>query len=117
MIDYVNLLREGILEAYTGIFQGFKADQQAALLLPHIENLMKFLQVIYADQEKSEAVCRGAVGLLGDIADAMGETVRPLFASGWVDTFIKSTRANRNYTAATKEIAKWTRTKVKAIGA
>jgi importin subunit beta-1 len=113
MIDYVNLLREGILEAYTGIFQGFKADGKSELLLPFVEEICRFLNVISADQDKTEAVSRAAVGLLGDIADSLGKRVKPLLSYSWVDNFIQTTRTNRNYTAATKEVAKWTKNMVK----
>ncbi len=65
MIDYVNVLREGILEAYTGIVQGFKADGKANLLFPYVESIFSLLHVISMDPERSETVVKSAVGLIG----------------------------------------------------
>ena len=65
MADYVNSLREGILEAYTGIVQGLKADGKSALLAPYIEGIFKFLHNISMDENRTDGVARGAIGLLG----------------------------------------------------
>jgi importin subunit beta-1 len=68
MIDYVNLLREGILEAYTGIVQGVKADGQSAMILPYAESIFSFLHIIYQDTGRPESVLRGAIGLIGYVS-------------------------------------------------
>ena len=66
MVDYVNSLREGILEAYTGIVQGLKADGKSALLVPYLESVFKLLHAIAMDStNRTDAVTRGAIGLLG----------------------------------------------------
>lgn len=123
MVDYVNLLREGILEAYTGITQGLKGNKRsfgftweplslfiAQLLLPYMEKIFIFLHAVSQDEENTEEVTRGAIGLLGDIADALGVQVKPLLQGAWVESFLKRARGGRGFNASTKEVAKWSKT-------
>ena len=65
MIDYINILREGILEAYTGIVQGLKDCNRADLVLPYVEAIMGFLELINADENKDPTVLNKAIGLVG----------------------------------------------------
>ena len=115
MIDYVNSLREGILEAYTGIVQGFKADGKGDVLLPYVQPMFEFLRLLFMDDERSEAVTRGAVGLIGDLADALKGRIRELLAQDWVESFLKVARGKRGMSASTKEVAKWAKTAVKSV--
>lgn len=44
MVDYLNELREGCLEAYTGIIQGLKGDQENVhreFTLSHLHDLQE----------------------------------------------------------------------------
>lgn len=105
MIEYVNELREGILEAYTGIVQGMKDKQQ---LFPYVEHMVLFIgEVIYRDTNKNEAVTRGSVGLLGDICDMCGKDLAPLVSkSTWIRSFVGQAAQSKNQ--STKEVASWT---------
>lgn len=38
LIDYINQLREGISEAYTGIIQGLRADKKGTEISPFVSN-------------------------------------------------------------------------------
>merc|ERR1712071_671195 len=49
LIDYVNQLREGILEAYTGIFQGLKDGNRVEILIPYVDAITGFLELIATD--------------------------------------------------------------------
>lgn len=51
MIDYTNLLRNGILEAYSGIFQGFKNSPKTQLLIPYAPHILQFLDSIYMEKD------------------------------------------------------------------
>lgn len=64
-IDYVNGLREGIVEAYVGIVQALKGSPSAVQLGPHVAGVFAFLQVVYADPEKTDALHRAMIGLIG----------------------------------------------------
>jgi len=80
-IEYVNLLRIGIFEAYTGIFQGFKKAGSRALetLVQYAEPLLSFLESVCNDKEnRDDFVTRAAVGLLGDLAHTLGTAIVPL---------------------------------------
>ena len=65
LIDYVYLLRDGILEAYTGIIQGLKDGGRDEVLLPYIENVMVFLEMLAADTDIDESVLGKAIGCVG----------------------------------------------------
>eukprot|EP00898_Chlorokybus_atmophyticus_P004073 jgi/Chlat1/4667/Chrsp3S05614 len=80
LIDYNNSLRNGIFEAYSGIFQGFKG-QKADRMLPFADHILSFVESVAQDQDRDDAVTRSAVGVLGDMADALGPSVAPVFAN------------------------------------
>ena len=65
MIDYVNILREGILEAYTGIVQGLKESNRTEALIPYVESIMIFLELINNDENTDLTVINKAIGLIG----------------------------------------------------
>ena len=67
LVEYMNTLRESILEAYTGIFQALAQSGQIAQLMgPHIGQITEFLQCLAADiQTRTEAVTIACVGLIG----------------------------------------------------
>eukprot|EP00567_Pseudictyota_dubia_P000409 CAMPEP_0197465044 /NCGR_PEP_ID=MMETSP1175-20131217/64336_1 /TAXON_ID=1003142 /ORGANISM="Triceratium dubium, Strain CCMP147" /LENGTH=870 /DNA_ID=CAMNT_0043001049 /DNA_START=88 /DNA_END=2700 /DNA_ORIENTATION=+ len=76
LIDYVNSLREGILEAYTGIIQGLKDGNRIDLLVPYVEAVFGFLDVLATDSTRDDEVLSKAVGLIGDIASTLGARVK-----------------------------------------
>jgi len=65
MIDYVNQLREGILEAYVGIVQGLKSGNCAGEMASHVNDIFAFMHTIHDDVEKTEALIRCILGLIG----------------------------------------------------
>jgi len=78
MIEYLNVLREGILEAYTGIVQGLKDGKQIQLLIninsPAIPKIFHFLERIARDvndhpNSVDDSILEHAIGLIGDLAD------------------------------------------------
>lgn len=75
LIDFVNTLREGILEAYTGIIQGLDEGGKVQLIVPYGEAIMGFLENITHDPNKDDEVINGAIGVLGDLTDSLREQV------------------------------------------
>ncbi|CAL9044236.1 unnamed protein product [Musa banksii] len=47
MLEYTNELRNGILEAFSGILQGFKSCPKTQLLMPHAPHILQFLDRLY----------------------------------------------------------------------
>jgi len=109
LVDYVNTLREGILEAYTGVVGGLKTGGKADLLLPYIADVFTFLHLTLTDQDRSETILRSAIGLLGDLAEAFpnGQLKEPL-NSPWVGDLLKAGRTKLGG-SETKKVAKWAR--------
>jgi importin subunit beta-1 len=72
MIDYNNMLRNGIFEAYAGLLQGFKDDKaKVQQLLTHAQFVLSFIEEVSKDKDRDEAVTRAMVGVMGDMADTM----------------------------------------------
>lgn len=71
-MDHTNLLRNGILEAYSGIFQGFKNSPKSQLLISYAPHILQFLDSIYMEKDMDDLVMKTAIGVLGDLADTLG---------------------------------------------
>ena len=66
LVEYLQSLREGILEAYTGIIQGLKDGGRIQLIQgTDVENMIGLLEKIASDSYKEDEVLNKAVGLLG----------------------------------------------------
>ncbi|KAF2976115.1 hypothetical protein EK904_014138 [Melospiza melodia maxima] len=70
MVDYLNELREGCLEAYTGIIQGLKGDQEnvhpdVMLVQPRVEFILSYIDHIAGDEDHTDGVVACAAGLIG----------------------------------------------------
>ena len=81
MFDYVISLREGIMDAWGGIIGAMKSgeksrysiqgssdmliDHTAALLEPYVESIFSLLNIIYLDQNRSDALMRASMGVIG----------------------------------------------------
>lgn len=79
------------------------ADQ----LLPHIANVFGFINFCLMDENRTEAILRSSVGLLGDMAETFPNgQLRAQLQSEWVTTAVKTCR-NRSPSAESKATAKW----------
>jgi len=107
LVDYLNQLREGIFEAYTGIIQGLRGDNAAdPHLLGHVQHIVNFVNFVCADSNRSEAVTRGAVGVLGDLAHALGPKAKPYLSQAFIKTILdECLKAD----GGTRDVAQWAR--------
>jgi importin subunit beta-1 len=106
LVDYLNQLREGIFEAYTGILQGLRTDNQADHFLPYTTHVVNFVGHVFTDQSRTDAVTRGAIGVLGDLAHALGAKVKAPLNQDFVKALINESIQSEN--DQTREVAKWT---------
>ncbi|KAJ7174341.1 hypothetical protein C8R46DRAFT_88500 [Mycena filopes] len=70
-MDYVNQLREGILEAYTGLVSGFKGTDKVSVLLPYVDSILELIHRCSLDEERTDAQMKLSFGLIGDLAEAL----------------------------------------------
>lgn len=105
LVSYVLQLREDIFESYTSIIQGLRTDNKADLLLRHVEAIVGFVSFVWNDPNKSDEVIRGAVGVLGDLAHALGSKVRDVLKHEIVQGIINECVTSRDQ--QTREVAKW----------
>ncbi|KAL3822557.1 hypothetical protein ACHAXA_007668 [Cyclostephanos tholiformis] len=115
LIDYVNLLREGILEAYTGIVQGLKDGNRTDLLLPYVDAILSFLEMLASDRKNDydNEVLGKAVGLVGDIASSFGVHIKEQIRQPYVMELLKEGRATGDPTIV--ETCDWASTIVQQI--
>mmetsp|Transcript_1337 Transcript_1337/g.1780 ORF Transcript_1337/g.1780 Transcript_1337/m.1780 type:complete len:860 (+) Transcript_1337:100-2679(+) len=105
LIDYLNLLREGVLEAYTGIVQGLKTENKQEHLIGYLDGIAAFLQLIASDENRDESVVQHAVGVIGDLGDALGSRVYSYVTRPFVATLLQDGQTG---TDKTREICDWT---------
>ncbi|XP_077089872.1 importin subunit beta-1 isoform X4 [Siphateles boraxobius] len=111
MVDYLNELREGCLEAYTGIIQGLKGDQEnvhpdVMLVQPRVEFILSFIQHIAEDEDRSDGVVANAVGLIGDLCTTFGKDVMKLVeVRPQINDLL--TEGRRSKITKTKTLATW----------
>ncbi|KAF5352963.1 hypothetical protein D9758_007879 [Tetrapyrgos nigripes] len=115
LVDYVSQLREGILEAYTGIITGFKNTDKVNLLVPYTPNVLDLIQRCLVDDERTDSLMKLCYGLLGDLADALKDgQIKQLLLQPWVATELK---ARQRMSPDTKKTMRWAREMVKGATA
>lgn len=116
MFDYFISLREGILDAWDGAILAMKQGK-ADSLRPYVESIVKFLHLVAQDPNRSEALLRAAMGVVGDLADAFpGGDYGEAFRAEWMTQLVKEVRSSQEYSARTKETARWAREQIKRQG-
>lgn len=105
LIEYVNILREGILEAYTGIIQGLKDGNKVALLNPYAETIIGFLELLANDPCRDEDVLKASIGCLGDICSALGPQVKELISRNFTQILVEEGMSCGD--PSTVETAQW----------
>jgi len=114
MYDYVISLREGIMDAWSGIIGAMKAGGKIQILQQYTVSIFSLLSKIAQDHNRSEALMRSCMGVIGDLADAFpnGELASD-FRSESITVMIKQTKTNREFSTRTIETARWAREQVK----
>ena len=105
MIEYVNTLRECVLEAYTGIIQGLKDGNRVDLFVPYVQPVAQFLQLISSDPNRDDLVLAKAAGLIGDLASSMGHGIKDQLNQAFVKQLLQD--ANATGDDSTMETAQW----------
>lgn len=106
LVEYLNTLREGILEAYTGIIQGLRGDNAVNEISSSLTHIVQFVAIIQQDDQRTEAVTKAAVGVIGDIASAFGSQVKDLLHRQFVSSLI-SECMKEDASESAKTVAKW----------
>jgi importin subunit beta-1 len=105
LVEYINQLREGIFEAYTGIIQGLRSDNCADNFLPFVNQVLSFITFVFTDNTRTELVSKGGLGVIGDLAHALGPKVKQQLLQASVKNIISECLNSENQ--QTQEIAKW----------
>jgi len=71
-IDYLNSLRESILEAYVSILQGLHDDDKEHLFFRYLDKLVAFIHRIANDSDMEPMVIRASCSMIGDLARLLG---------------------------------------------
>lgn len=115
VIEYINSLREAILEAYSGIIQGLKAENKLDVLLPFLEKILDFAARCGTDSvipdRRSGGVVKALVALFGDLGIFAGQYAIPLLSQPFVDRLIVECSEDED----TADIAEYTREVVAKI--
>ncbi|KXT12569.1 hypothetical protein AC579_2091 [Pseudocercospora musae] len=114
MLDYIVSLREGIMDAWSGIVMALRSSQKQQLLQPYVESIFQLLNSVYSDPNRTEALLRSSMGVVGDIAEAFpnGEFSH-LFRNEWLTAMARETRANKEFSQRTQDTARWAREQIK----
>ena len=135
MLDYLNELREGCLEAYTGIIQGMsvvnefckeisifisglKGDGQApsgdlTIVQPHVQYIVQFITVVARDSEHSDASVAASAGLIGDLCAAFGRDIVTLLDVEPISELL--TVGRRSKTSKTKTLSTWATKEIRKL--
>ncbi|KAK2181291.1 hypothetical protein NP493_402g02041 [Ridgeia piscesae] len=118
MIDYLNELREGCLEAYTGIVQGLKGDTEPInpdvnLVKPFVPHMLQFISHIAVDEDHSDSVIAASCGLIGDLVTAFKADILPEVEKEPIVNLL--TKGRRSKTGKTKTLATWSTREIRKL--
>lgn len=120
LIDYLNELREGILEGYQGIIQGLKGDGEVAnpevdLVRPYVQHIISFIEQVAQDEDHTDSSVAACAGLLGDLCTTFGASLLPVVEAHGVALAELLTEGRRSKTGKTKTLANWATKEIKKL--
>lgn len=118
MVEYLNELRESVLEAYTGIIQGLKGpdkvpNQDVKVLEPHVTAIVSFVVTVAQDPEINDQIIAIMAGLIGDLCSAFGTPLLALLDNEHIGKLLQDGRKSR--TARTKQLSGWAAKEIKKL--
>jgi importin subunit beta-1 len=113
LMEYLQSLREGILEAYTGIIQGLKDGGRIQLIeSKDVENMVALLEKIASEEDKDDEVVSKSVGLLGDLASAFGSHAKALLQRPFVQVLLNE--ASTSEDTGIRETCAWAQQEIRS---
>jgi importin subunit beta-1 len=118
-IDYMNDIREGCLDGFTGIVSALRGEDskqtsaEIQLLIPHIQHLVQFVTGIFHDSELTDSNIRAALGLLGDIAEIFTTQLNDIMPAAFCNQCVQFGLKSNN--KLTKELATYAQTQFALI--
>lgn len=114
MLDYVVSLREGIMDAWSGSLIAMKSGGRSELLAPYVPSIFELLNIVYQDPNRSEALLRTCMGVIGDVSEAFpsGEFSQ-YFRVDWLTAMARDVRSNKDFSQRTQDTARWAREQIK----
>ncbi|NP_001191603.1 importin beta 1 [Aplysia californica] len=118
MIDYLNELRRGCLEAYTGIVQGFEGrcdtpSSDVVLIQPHVNHIVSFIEHISVDDDKSDSNVAACCGLIGDLCSAFSHQMLPMVDRDTITNLL--TQGRRSKMQKAKTLATWATKEIRRL--
>jgi importin subunit beta-1 len=113
--EYVEQLREAIVEALVGIVQALSQDDKIKLIQPWLPFIGSIMYASVKDNTLVEHHSRNVAGLLGDLAIVFRNESREVLSEDWVEKFITITYTNRLFTSKTRETARWAREQIHSV--
>lgn len=113
LVDYLNELRDACLEAYTGIIQGLKGEDdkninpEVQVVVPRLVHIFQFIEVISQDPDRTDSLVGACCGLLGDICTAF--ELPPNLKEGLASEVITEllSEGRRSKESKTRTLAVW----------
>ncbi|EDV54520.1 importin subunit beta [Drosophila erecta] len=118
MNEYINELRESVLEAYTGIMQGLKGVDQTPHpdvmhMEPHLMHIISFIKRIAQEGDVSDSMLASAAGFIGDLCTSFGPRLYPLLDDAIITQFLAE--GKRSKAQRTKMLCTWAVKEIKKI--
>lgn len=118
MIDYLNELRDGCLESYTGMVQGLKGDgdtpsADVGLLQPHVQHMVSFIEHIALDEDHSDSNISACCGLIGDLCTTFGASILPLVDKEPITGLL--TKGRRSKATKCKTLSHWATKEIRKL--
>jgi importin subunit beta-1 len=112
MIEYLNMLRESIFEAYIGILQGLKKQKPQAFN-NYVDQLVSFLRVVSLDENVDQEVFKNAVSVIGDLANVYGMKIKNLLSQDFIMSLVNDACTSGD--KETKKVGQFTKKQLKKI--
>lgn len=119
MVEYLNELRESVIESYTGIIQGLKGPEagkplpQVAVMESQLPQILKFVAAIAEDKNNTEAIIASAVGLIGDLCSAFGPNLLMHLEHPSIQKLMQEGKQSKQQ--RTKMMAGWAQKEIKKL--